>query len=240
MKTLIRKRRNVMADNFIPISQIVANQISDMIFLQKKYRPNDKLPNENKLAEDLGVSRTTIREAVKTLVANGVLTIERGRGTFVTAQPGAQNDPFGISYLEDKKKLAHNWFEMRLVLEPANIRFVAERASDEEIKEIISWEQKCAELILSRKPYAEADKQFHAAIAKATHNSVIELMLPAIEAAIGDAIDTAVYAGTHDRASDNALKNHRIIADFIEQRDANGAALAMYYHIKRGITDMEC
>lgn len=229
-----------MANNFIPISQNIANIISDMIFLEKRYKPNDKLPNENQLAEELGVSRTTIREAVKTLVANGILTIERGRGTFVTANPYVQNDPFGISYLEDKKKLVHNWFEMRLILEPANVRLVVERASDEEIREIISYERKAAELILAGEPYAEADQQFHAAIAKATHNSVIELMLPAIEASISDAINTAVYAGTHELSSENALTNHRLISHFIEQRDANGAALAMYYHIKRGITDMGC
>lgn len=229
-----------MANGFIPISQMVANQISDMIFLQEKYKSGDKLPNENKLAEELGVSRTTIREAVKTLVANGILKIERGRGTFVTEKPGAQYDPFGISYLEDKKKLVHNWFEMRLVLEPANVRFVVERASDEEIKEIVAYERKAAELILAGKPYAQADQQFHTAIAKATHNSVIELMLPAIEASISDAINTAVYVGTGELASQNALANHRIIASFIEKRDADGAALAMYYHIKRGITDMGC
>lgn len=105
-----------MSNGFIPISQIIANQISDMIFLEKKYNPNDKLPNENKLAEELGVSRTTIREAVKILVANGILTIERGRGTFVTANPGMHNDPFGISYLEDKKiskQLVRSSFDIR-------------------------------------------------------------------------------------------------------------------------------
>ena len=229
-----------MGNGFIPISQNIAAQISDMIFLQKRYQPNEKLPNENQLAVELGVSRTTIREAVKTLVANGILTIERGRGTFVTAQPGAQNDPFGISYLEDKKHLVHNWFEMRLILEPANVRMVVERASDEEIQEIIALEQEAAELIVAGKPYALADQRFHAAIAKATHNSVIELMLPAIEIAISDAINTAVYAGTEKRAADNALTNHRLISNFIEQRDADGAALAMYYHIQRGITDMGC
>ncbi|MCM1565573.1 MAG: FCD domain-containing protein, partial [Dehalobacter sp.] len=196
-------------------------------------------PNEHQLARELGVSRTTIREAVKILVANGILTIERGRGTFVTERPDSQNDPFGISYIEDKKKLVHNWFEMRLVLEPANVRMVVERASDEEIRKIIAYEREAAELIESGKPFSEADQRFHAAIAKATHNSVIELMLPAIETAIGDAISTAVYIGAHRRAIENALTNHRNIAHFLEQRDADGAALAMYYHIKRGMTDLD-
>ncbi len=229
-----------MSNDFVTISQITANKISDMIFLEKRYKPNDKLPNEYQLAEELGVSRTTIREAVKTLVGNGVLTIKRGRGTFVNKNPGTLEDPFGISYLEDKKELVCNWFEMRLILEPANVRMVVKRAKDEEIQRIVQCEREAAQLIKEGKPYSEADQRFHAAIAKATHNSVIELMLPAIENAISDAIYTAVYAGTHKRSIENALINHRKIADFIEQRDADGAALAMYYHIKRGIIDLEC
>lgn len=228
-----------MEKSFIPISEIIANQISDMIFIEKKYKPLDKIPNEKMLAEELGVSRTTIREAVKMLVANNVLTIQRGRGTFVTSNPYSQNDPFGISYLKDKKSLVLNWFEMRLILEPANVRLVVERASDEEILEIVKYERETAELIKSGKPYSETDKKFHSAIAKATHNNVIELMLPAIEAAVQDAIITATYAGTDKLSAENALYNHRRIADFIEKRDGDGAALAMYCHIKRGITDLE-
>lgn len=228
-----------MEKNFIPISEIIANQISDMIFIEKKYKPMDKIPNEKMLAEELGVSRTTIREAVKMLVANNVLTIQRGRGTFVTSNPYKQNDPFGISYLKDKKNLVLNWFEMRLILEPANVRLVVDRASHEEIQEIVKYERETAELIKSGKPYSETDKKFHSAIAKATHNNVIELMLPAIEAAVKDAIITATYAGTDKLSAENALINHQYIADFIEKRDADGAALAMYLHIKRGITDLE-
>lgn len=228
-----------MDNGFIPISQIIANQISDMIFLESKYKPTEKLPNEKILAEQLGVSRTTIREAVKMLVANGILTIERGRGTFVTSNPNSHNDPFGISYLEDKKKLVLNWFEMRLILEPANVRFVAERATDEEIREIIKYEREAAALILSGHPYTQADQKFHSAIAKATHNNVIGLMMPAIEDSVREALKTAMYLGTDKRSAENALQNHKNIADFIEKRDADGAALAMYVHIKRGITDMQ-
>lgn len=227
-----------MEKDFIPISQIVANQISDMIFLENKYKPTDKLPNEKELAEQLSVSRTTIREAVKMLVANGVLQIERGRGTFVTPHPNAHNDPFGITYLEDKKNLVLNWFEMRLILEPANVRLVTERATDEEIEEIIKYEREARSLILSGKPYSHADQKFHSAIARATHNNVIALMMPAIEASVRDAISTAAYFGTDKSSAENALTNHKIIADYIKKRDADGAALAMYYHIKRGITDI--
>ena len=228
-----------MEKNFIPISEIIANQISDMIFIEKRYKPLDKIPNEKMLSEELGVSRTTIREAVKMLVANNILTIQRGKGTYVTSNPYKRNDVFGISYLKNKKNLVLNWFEMRLILEPANVRLVIEKASDEEIQEILKYERETAELIHLGKPYSESDKKFHSAIAKATHNNVIELMLPAIEVAVKDAIVTAAYAGTDKLSAENALFNHRLIADFIEKRDADGAALAMHIHIKRGISDLE-
>lgn len=94
-----------MRNEFIPVSQVIAGRIKDMIFLEKKYMPNDRLPNEYDLSAQLGVSRTSLREAIKILAANGILTIKRGSGTFVTATTDNSNDPFGIAYLEDKKSL---------------------------------------------------------------------------------------------------------------------------------------
>lgn len=227
-----------MINNFVPVSRIIANRISDMIFIEKKYMPGDKLPSEKILSDELGVSRTTLREAIKMLVANGVLTIERGRGTFVTANPNAQNDPFGISYLEDKKKLVLNWFEMRLMFEPSIVRLAVERATEIEIEEILKYEQEAYTEAANNRPFQAADQKFHAAIAKATHNNVIESMLPTLGDAIKDAIDTAFYTGNYKLAVENAIIYHRMISDFIKNRDADGAALAMYYHIKRGMTDL--
>jgi DNA-binding FadR family transcriptional regulator len=91
---------------FVSVSATVANRISDRILLERKYAPNEKLPNEHELAEELGVSRTSIREAVKILVGTGLLRVECGRGTFVEEHLYSPDDPFGVSYLEDKKKIA--------------------------------------------------------------------------------------------------------------------------------------
>lgn len=68
---------------FVTVSTNVARLISDRILPEKHYAASEKLPNEHELAQELGVSRTSIREAVKTLVARGLLRVERGRGTFV-------------------------------------------------------------------------------------------------------------------------------------------------------------
>lgn len=223
---------------FVTVSTNVARLISDRILLEKQYAANEKLPNEHELAQELGVSRTSIREAVKTLVARGLLRVERGRGTFVAPHPHSQDDPFGVAYLEDQKKLAAQWFEMRLIMEPSIVRLTCERASDEEIRTILETEKESAAIIEQNKNFSHADQKFHAAIAKAAHNDIIERMIPAITNAIQDILRTSVYSGSQERSRENALTNHRMIARFIEQRDAEGGAMAMYYHIKRGMLDL--
>ena len=227
-----------MAD-FIPVSTSVANRISDQILLEKRYAANDKLPNEHELAQELGVSRTSIREAVKALVATGLLRIERGRGTFVSVQPVLPDDLFSWTYLADKKKLAIHWFEMRLIMEPGIVRLACERASDEEITEILVCEREAAAVIEQNMDFSLADQKFHAAIARAAHNDVMEHMLPTIKGAIDDILRTSVYSGRQERSRENALFNHRMIARFVEQRDAEGSAMAMYCHIKRGLRDLQ-
>lgn len=224
---------------FISVSTTAANMISDRILLEKRYMANEKLPNEHELAEELGVSRTSIREAVKALVARGLVRVERGRGTFVAAHPPGPDDPFGMSLLEDKKKLALSWLEMRLMLEPGIVRLACERATDREIQKIMHCEREVAVLIKQKRNFTVADQKFHAAITKAAHNDVIERMLPAMENAIEDILQVSLYAGWQDRSKENALTNHNLIARFIEQRDGDGGAMAMYCHIKRGMLDMQ-
>ena len=65
------------------LSQSVADNIVSMITIEKRFSAGDKLPNELHLSEELNVSRTTLREAVKILVAYDILEIQRGKGTFV-------------------------------------------------------------------------------------------------------------------------------------------------------------
>ena len=65
------------------LSQRTAETLRAQILEEKKYRPGEKLPNENELAESIGISRTTLREAIRTLASEGLLEVRRGRGTFV-------------------------------------------------------------------------------------------------------------------------------------------------------------
>ena len=79
------------------LAEQAAGQIMDMIVVEHRFRPGDKLPNEFELAEELGISRITLREAVRILCTRNIVEIRRGRGTFVLSYeqqlPGANLSP---------------------------------------------------------------------------------------------------------------------------------------------------
>ena len=125
-----------MSNRNVMLSEKVADQILKMITLEKRFNLGDKLPNENELAEELGVSRTTLREAVKFLIAHNVLEIRRGKGTFV-ANNKELNEDYGFSELDNLLLGAMDLFEMRIMFEPSMARYAVERATDEDVAEIV-------------------------------------------------------------------------------------------------------
>lgn len=84
------------------LAQQVASKMEEFI-KEQRYKVGDKLPNEFELATELNVGRGTIREAIKLLAARNVVIIQRGKGTFVSENPGLTEDPLGLSFITDKK-----------------------------------------------------------------------------------------------------------------------------------------
>ena len=107
------------------LSEQAAEQLLDMITEEHRYESGSKLPNENELSDLLGVSRTTLREAISFLVAQGVLEIKRGKGTFVAKE--LPRFPVDMTTLSDLKSRARakDLFEMRLIFEPATVNWPA-------------------------------------------------------------------------------------------------------------------
>ncbi len=134
----------------------------------------DQLPPEHKLAEQFGVSRTVVREAIKALNEKGLVEIRSGRGTFVTkATPGVMRHSQGIRMRIGTKHDYANLVEIREILEPEIAALAASRMTDE----FISTMQEACEVM--EKSYdnpalfIEADLDFHLALAEATQNSLI-------------------------------------------------------------------
>jgi DNA-binding FadR family transcriptional regulator len=211
------------------LSERIATELYNIVVLQKKFAPGDKLPNENDLSQQLGVSRTTLREAVRYLVAQGVLSVQRGRGTFIS-------EDLSIFNKYDVGTLSHarlgDMYEIRLMFEPQCSMLACFRATEDELQNIFEQAQYVEKLVLEDGAWPDEDQKFHEMLAAASHNEFIIRMFPIINAAVNEAMEM----------TDNteALKNivifdNRDICGFLRLRDGAGAKSAMSIHIRHVI-----
>lgn len=213
------------------LADSTAQQILHMIEVENRFSVGDKLPNENDLSLELGVSRSTLREAVKILTTNGILEIRRGKGTFVTA-----NTIINSENLSDIASGLDDLFEMRLMFEPDCAYLAAERATDEEIKTICRYGEEVEKKILSGEDRTFEEQKFHESIANATHNSFVKQFMPIIF----NAIKKGVVVMTKDRdVSEDNLNDDRLIMEFIKKRNPEGARTAMRLHIIHAIESLQ-
>lgn len=217
------------------LSDSVADDILAMITIEKKFMPGEKLPNENELSEELKISRTTLREAIRILATNGILEIQRGKGTFVKKDLKTDNIE-EISSLSKIKTNAKDLYEMRLIFEPEAAYLAVQRASDAEIKRILSLGEQIEEYIKLGKDRTEIEQAFHKSIAKATHNEFMNKLMPVIYQAIDKGV---ALSEEKEMAVKDTIIDHRMIMDFIKNRNAEGAKSAMKIHILHAIKELE-
>ena len=201
------------------LSEQVADEILDMIVVKKQFKIGDKLPNETELSALLNVSRTTLREAIKMLVLRDIVEIKRGKGTFVKSD---EVDNFTLGNLRSNTSDLADLLEMRLIIEPMGAYYATKRASDNEI------EKKIEQKILNNEDRTVAEQQFHNAIAKASGNSFMKELVPIISKAINESV---ILSKQYEKATELTLKDHRMIIDFMKERNAEGAKTAMSLHI---------
>lgn len=205
------------------LADSTAQRILKMIEEEGRFSVGDKLPNENDLAGELGVSRSTLREAIRILTTSGFLEIRRGKGTFVTS-----NTVIDSADLSDIASGLDDLFEMRLMFEPDCAYLAAKRATDEEIEAICYYGEKIEEKILSGEDRTFEEQKFHESIANATHNSFVKQFMPIIFNAIKKGV---VVLTKDDTVSRDNLNDDRLIMEFIKKRNADGARTAMRLHI---------
>ena len=211
------------------LSEQTADRLYEMIADEHRYLPGSKLPNENELSEELQVSRTTLREAISFLVAQGVLEIQRGKGTFVAAQlPTAGLDLTALAGMRSRGR-ARDLFEMRLLFEPATAALACQRATDEELEQIRKKAEKVELEARIGGDWPLADQEFHLAIMRASHNEYMRRLYPIINGAVNEILQIS-----HNRQSmqETALADNRMILDFLLRRDDAGARYAMSIHMK--------
>ena len=206
-----------------------------MIVEEHLYESGSKLPNENELSDALHVSRTTLREAISFLVAQGVLEIRRGKGTFVAGNlPAAGLDLTSLAGVRSRVR-AKDLFEMRLIFEPATVALACMRASDEELEQIRRKADRVEEIAADGGDWPLADQELHWAIIKASHNEYMRRLYPIINSAVNEILQ---ISQNRQHMEEIALNDNRLIMGFLLQRDADGASHAMSIHMKHLINTL--
>ena len=218
------------------LSEQTADRMYEWIVEERRYPPGSKLPNENELSEAVGVSRTTLREAISFLVAQGVLDIRRGKGTFVAEKlPTPGMDLTALAGIRSRVR-AKDLFEMRLIFEPATVALACQRASDEELEQIRKKADRVARIAAEGGNWPLADQEFHWAIIKASHNEYMRRLYPIINSAVDEILQ---ISPSRQRMQDIALGDNRTILAFLLKRDEEGARCAMSIHMKHLINTLQ-
>lgn len=224
---------NIQDNRTSSLAEQVADQINQVI-IDQNINAGEKLPNEFELAARLNVGRGTIREAVKLLVARNCLEIRRGKGTFVVEKPGQIEDPLGFAYVKDKITLAIDLMELRLRLEPWVAQLAAQRIEETEKDTLRQLCEQVEHKIRSGEDHGPADKEFHAYVARCTHNSVITEIMPVITYSID------MFTKFKDpKLLEDTIRTHGLIAEGICANDPQKAYDSMYEHVAQNRENIE-
>lgn len=210
----------------------VYSQIVEFI-TDRQLKIGDRLPPELQLAEMLSVSRTVIREALVRLTADGITDARRGAGTFVKNRPSDRL----IAYTSmPKLSVALGTYEVRFVLEAEGARLAAQRRSSEDLRSIEEALEQLTAALKTGEPAHVEDMELHRRILLATANAAFLWAFNALH----DEVDKIMRAGvdiSRTRPPDEIeamIREHSAIVDAVRAQDADGAALAMHWHLSEG------
>jgi GntR family transcriptional repressor for pyruvate dehydrogenase complex len=200
-----------------------------------RYGPGAQLPAERDLARELGVSRASVREALRTLSIMGMLETRHGSGTHVSlSSVNVLRTSFQFMLILDKPSIA-DLYETRELLEVHLAGRAAERRSEEDMQKI---EQALADMSRSTgdlQAWTEANVRFHEGIATAAHSPVLDRFISCIHDGIKACIEAANGGVTDWKES---LAVHIQVTEAIRRRNPADARRAMTVHMGRAMIDV--
>ncbi len=209
------------------VYEAVAEQIERLIL--RKLKPGDKLPSERELAETLHVSRSSIRDAIRSLELIGLVEPRQGAGTIVREPSSDLLMSSVTDVLRHKQELVVELLEFRKILEPSLAARAAEHVSREELaamEDILRRQE--IKLAAGEDAIAE-DAEFHYSIAKAAGNSVVLKVLDLLMDLLRDTRQRALQVPGRPQRS---VSGHRKIFAAIKRHNAEAANAAMCRHIE--------
>ncbi len=206
--------------------EIVA-KIKDMIE-KGRFKSGDQLPVERELAEVFRVSRSSVREALRSLESQGLLESRQGNGTYIASQPveSLVNPLASVIFTEKDDQM--ELFEMRRMIEPQLAYLAAERATEEEISMLEKALALQEEEIGRGESGTDVDKNFHYIMARATKNKALLRITDNIMDLLAESREQ--YLQVEGRPQKSILR-HREVLDAIRAGDRDRAEEVMREHL---------
>ncbi|MDH2412746.1 FadR/GntR family transcriptional regulator [Nocardioides sp. CER19] len=203
-------------------------KIKEML-LSGDLRPGDRLPPEKELGERLGLSRNSLREAVKALELIRVLDVRRGDGTYVTSlEPRLLLEAIGFVVDLHQDGTVLELFEVRRILEPAAAAMATRRADADDIARLNALVAEVAQQT-SVEDLVAHDLEFHRCISEMSGNSYLSSILEQLSSST---LRARIWRGlTEERAVERTLAEHQAIVDAIAAGDADLARSCLTVHI---------
>ncbi len=210
------------------VPQQIVSRLLDLI-QQRHLGPGDRLPAERELAASMGVSRSSLREALRALAMMGVTEMRHGDGTYLTSlEPDALMRPVSLVLSLSDSGLAE-LFEARKLVEPGLAKLAAERISDAAAEELARCAASTHDVLEDPEAFMWADIELHAKIAQAARNAVLERLLESIA---GMGIASRRRTGRLAPVRERSAHDHVDIATAIAAHDGDAAFAAMLRHLE--------
>jgi GntR family transcriptional regulator, transcriptional repressor for pyruvate dehydrogenase complex len=208
----------------------LSDKVADMMLetiLSNRLNVGDRLPSERELGEQFGVSRTVVREAVRELVAKGVIEVRSGSGLRVAAVDASAVSESMSLFLRGGAIDFEKVHEVRTLLEVHIAGLAAERADPEDVAALRAVDNRMQAERADVEAAARDDLEFHRVIALATHNDLFLLLLDSIGSSLFEIRRENLGSGS----APMTLEQHARVLDRIAAKDPDGAREAMAAHL---------
>ena len=213
------------------VSEKIARQLKEVIS-KGVFRVGDKLPPERDLAEQMGVSRPSVREAIQVLAAQGILETIHGGGTLVKSLTAQRIvTPIEV-FIKDDRQRALELTEVRAFMEAWAARKAALNRTEEDLEKIRGFLEEMERDYEKGQIRSDIDFKFHTEIAAATHNTIYMHVIHNVYELIDYSIKIhreQVFVSSD--AQRKILDHHRQIFNQIQDGDPDGAEAAMKAHL---------
>jgi len=220
----------------MPTRFVTRSRIYEQIVLQLQQEilsgqtpVGSRLPTERELAAQFKVSRASVREAFSVLQSRGLIETRQGGGTVVRASPDTNLLTSLTAHFAENSAALLNPLEVRYMFEPQTAYLAAERATDTEIGGIADCLSRQEAVVAAGGTGIDEDTAFHFAIARASHNNLILVIIHHINDALRESREWSLRARTGARRS---IQHHHNILAAIAGHDALAAQTAMAAHLE--------